>query len=91
MGFSAGAILRRNTWRIKAHVKTNFAAARVLSVWFVFLLLLGISGSNSPTLLAAQYVTVDDGKHDSPDKVHRERYQAVGAGSEYATVFDRHI
>ena len=50
-------------------MKTNFAAAGVLSVWFVFLLLLGISGSNSPTLLAAQYVTVDDVKHDPPDKV----------------------
>jgi hypothetical protein len=50
-------------------VKTNFAAAGVLSRWFVFLLLLGISSSNSPTLLAAQYVAVDDVKHDLPDKV----------------------
>jgi hypothetical protein len=67
--FSAGAILRHNTSRIEAHVKSNFAAAGVLSVWFVFLLLFGISGSNSPTLLAAQYVAVDDVKHDPPDKV----------------------
>jgi Ca-activated chloride channel family protein len=50
-------------------VKTNFAAAGVLSVWFVFLPLPGISGSNSTTLLAAQYVAVDDVKLDTPDKV----------------------
>jgi Ca-activated chloride channel homolog len=50
-------------------VKTNFPAAGVLSVSFVFLLLLAISGSNSPTLLAAQFVAAQDVKHDTPDKV----------------------
>ncbi len=50
-------------------MRTNFAAAGVLSVSFVFLLLLAISGSNSPALLAAQSVAVQDVKHDTPDKV----------------------
>jgi len=50
-------------------VRTNFAAAGVLSVSFVFLPLLAISGSNSRTLLAAQSVAVQDVKHDTPDKV----------------------
>jgi len=50
-------------------VRTNFATAGVLSVSFVFLLLLAISGSNSPALLAAQSVAVQDVKHDTPDKV----------------------
>jgi hypothetical protein len=67
--FSAGPIWRHSTWRIQSHVKTNFAAAGVLSVWFVFLLLLGVSGSNSPTLLATHSVVLDDVKHDTLDKV----------------------
>ncbi len=50
-------------------MRTNFAAAGVLSVSFVFLPLLAISGSNSRTLLAAQSVAVQDVKHDTPDKV----------------------
>ena len=50
-------------------MKTNFAADRASTVWFVFLLLLGISCWNFPASLAAQSVAIDDVKRDTPDKV----------------------
>jgi len=50
-------------------VKTNFAAGRALSILFGFLLLLGITWSNSLALMAAQSVAVDDVKHNTPGNV----------------------
>jgi Ca-activated chloride channel homolog len=50
-------------------VKTNFAAGRALPVSFGFLLLLGISWSDSPALMGAQSAAPNDVKHNTPDNV----------------------